>query len=491
MPARIRRGASILCATLLLLAGPALAGPWAQAGDPRLRSDIEVLAAAGVIDNVTMTWPLPWGGILARLERPGALEGQPAYVRAAAERVRARGMEETKLHHARVSMTADATNGPDVVRGFDAMGREDEQGLASLDYLWSSTAVHLALGAQSTNRVDHQVFVPDGSYIAQRIGNAGIYVGYVPHWWGPGWISALSVSNNARPVPQVGISRIDTAPFETPWLSWLGPWQMEFFVGVLDGPRVARNTIYDGFRFGFSPFPHLEIGLARTDEMCGTGHPCSPIRDYFVITNNNTVANNVNDQGNIDIKYSGAFGKWAYEVYAQLMNEDTNPVVHSGTSHLAGASLWLPMRGGIGRLTVEYTSSLATKDIWGGGVQHDVAYNNYSYVDGMRYRDRSLGFSLDSDSQLLSVQWNYTTDRGHSFTFTYHHADISDSVSPGGNVVTSAPVKINMFEGRIGVPFEVNQRAVQLDLEARFQDDQPRPDKGFLATVEAALTVNL
>ncbi len=48
------------------------------------------------------------------------------------------------------------------------------------------------------------------------------------HWWGPGWISALALSNNARPIPQIGISRIDTSPFKTKWLSWMGPWQAEF-----------------------------------------------------------------------------------------------------------------------------------------------------------------------------------------------------------------------------------------------------------------------
>lgn len=477
--------------TLFLCVGAAQAGPWTGVGDAELRSDIEILADAGVIDNITMQWPLPWGGILARLEQPDALDGQPEYVRAAARRVEARGDAETATHTLRAGFTADGTGAPALVRGFDALGRQTMQGQATLEYLTDSTAVHLAVGAESVNKKDHQVFVPDGSYIAQRIGNAAIYAGYVDHWWGPGWISAMSLSTNARPVPQVGISRISTTPFDSPLLSWIGPWQMEFFVGVLDGPRIARNTIYDGFRFAFSPIPHLEIGLSRTDQMCGTGHPCKPLKGYFSLTNQTGAANIVNDEGSIDIRYSGSFSSWAYETYAQFMNEDTNPLTHSGTSHLFGASVWRPFRGGVARLTFEFADSHATKDLWGSGIFYGVAYNNYQYVDGMRYRDRTLGFGLDSDSTLYSLQANVMDNAYRSFTLTYHHALVADAHSPGANVLSSAPVTINIVEGRLTIPHVFGQSRVKISFDGRLQDDQPRPQKGFLATGEIALSVSL
>ncbi len=485
----IFRGVCGCAAVLWFCFTAAAASPWAEVGDAQLRSDIEVLAAAGVIDNITMQWPLPWAGILYRLEQPEALDDQPDYVVNAAMRVRSRGMAETRTDKLHTSVTVDATNGPDIVRGFDALGRQTAQGQATLEYLWDSTAVRLAIGAQTANRTDRTTFVPDGSYIAQRIGNAAIYAGYITHWWGPGWISAMSLSNNARPAPQIGISRVDTTPFESSWLSWLGPWQIEFFVGVLDGPRIARNTIYDGFRFAFSPLPHLEIGISRTDEMCGTGHPCKPLVNYFNLNNQPNAQNNVNDEGTIDLRYSGAFAGWAYEVYTQAMNEDTNPVVHSGTSHLLGASIWSHVWGGVERFTIEYANSLATNDIWGGDVQHGLSYNNFQYLDGMRYRGHTLGFSLDSDSRLFSVQADFTDDHARSFTLTYHHANITDPLNMGGNVVTTAPVTINLVEGRVNLPLRTRDRTVQLDLVGRLQDDQPRPARGYLAAIEASLTV--
>jgi hypothetical protein len=493
---KIAKRAIVLAAVVGASLTPANGGPWAEVGDAQLRSDIEILASAGVIDNITMQWPLPWAGILSRLNDADALNGQPGYVRDAAQRVRNRGYDDARIHKARVSVTVDGTNSANVVRGFDALGRENLQGQASFEYLWKQTAVNVSVGAQTSNHADHQVFVPDGSYLAQRIGNAVVYAGYKSHWWGPGWVSSMVLSNNARPMPQIGIARVDTLPFKSPWLSWLGPWQMEFFVGILDGPRIARNTVYDGVRLGFSPLPHLEIGLARTDQMCGTGHPCKPIKGYFDLSNQNNDVNIVNDQGSIDVRYSGTFDKWAYAVYAQAMNEDTNPIVHSGTSHLFGASAWLPFSIGVGRLTVEYADSVATRDLWGGSVFHGFSYNNWSYQDGMRYRGRTLGFSLDSDSRLWSAQASLRDRHGVSYTLTYHRAEISSSEinidDPAWhNVVTTAPVSINLVQTRVDIPLHVSKQNVRLSVEGRLQDDQPRPNMGALATLEVAVTSSL
>lgn len=476
-------------AGLYLGLGAGLAGPWAEAGDAQLRSDIQILANAGVIDDMTMTWPIPWGGILARLGQSGALDGQPEYVQEAAARVEARGMAETQTHQLKASVSVDGTNHPSLIRDFGALGRETGQGQLTGEYLWDTTALHLSLGAETSNRTDKQTFMPDDSYFAQRIGNTAVYAGYETHWWGPGWISSMILSNNARPFPQIGFRRIDTAASDSVLFSWMGPWQFEFFAGVLDGPRTDRNTIYDGLRWSFNPLPHLEIALSRTDEMCGTGHPCKPLSEWIHVHNNNGGANLVNDEASLEFKYSGLIGALGYEAYLQFMNEDgPNPVVNSGTSHLGGASVWMPVKNGVERLTIEYASSLATRDLIGGGIEYGFSYNDFQYTDGMRYRGRTLGFSLDDDSTLLSIQANYTDNHARSFTLTYHHATVSDPKTPAGdNIITSVPVTFDMLEGRISLPLHMGAEGVHLDLDGRVQNDQPRPDKGFAAAAELAL----
>ncbi|OJU10799.1 MAG: hypothetical protein BGN85_03395, partial [Alphaproteobacteria bacterium 64-11] len=375
---------------------------------------------------------------------------------------------------------------------FSALGRENAQAQLSMQYNMDTTSIRLNVGAQTTDRYDHQTLMLDGSYIAQLVGNSIVYAGYLPHWWGPGWMTALSLSNNARPFPHVGIMRADTSAFTWPVLRWLGPWQAELFVGLLDGDRITRNTIYNGLRFSFNPLPGLEIGIARMDEVCGSGRPCSPLSEWFHFSNNSKQVNQTNDEGLIDIHYSGHIGHLPFSLYAQEMNEvQSNPLPQS-VSHLYGASAWSPVHGGIMRLTLEWASSIPTYQLFWGYSDHGFAYNNGQYPDGMRYRGRSLGFSLDSDSQLLSLSGDWQSPHGYEYRLTLNHADVSNpyiDVQQRGfyNIVTTAPVRINMVEGKISLPV----RNMMVDLAVRAQDDQPRPDRGFTAAAEVRVRAAL
>jgi hypothetical protein len=474
---------ALFCTTV----APAWASPWAEVGDNQLRGDIQLLADAGVIDDITTQWPLPWDSLVADLKGNG-LAGQSAAVRAAAARVLgdAKAGNQPGLSGA---LSLDAGTRSDLVYGFDGMGRGEGQVQGIVSFNAPDFAARIALGAITQNyRGKTTLLMPDDSYVSAKLGDALVYGGWLSHWWGPGQISALSLSNNARPMPQIGIERLDTSASTWPVLRWLGPWQAEFFIGYMDGPRIQKKTFYNALRFTFSPAPGLEIGLARTEEFCGQGHPCAPLRDYFDFNNDPAHVNKTNDEGDIDVKYSHVIGGVPAEIYLQVMNEDTSPFAHSDTSHLFGASLFLPTSGNPVKLTAEYADSVPTIDIFSfGAVAHGVAYNNAAYPDGLRYRGRTLGFSLDSDSTLLSLQAGWTDPKGIFYELNFHHAAVSNPNNPAGNIVTTAPVHVNLGEARISLPL----RGMKLDLDGRLQDDQPRPHKGFAASIEAALRINL
>lgn len=476
-----------VCLTLLMPSG-ASAAPFAEIGDSQLRADIEILAAAGVIDDVTTQWPFPWGGVLYRLDRPGALSGQPRYVVEAANRVRTKGAAATQKNQLQASVDFDATNSPATVRGFDALGRQAVQGQFVLDETLPMTAFHLAVGARTTNRVDHQELVFDGSYVAQRVGNAAVYAGYLPHWWGPGWSTALSLSDNARPFPQIGITRVDTTPFKSPLLSWMGPWQAEFFAGVLDGKRIASNTLFNGLRISINPLPGLEFALARTEQLCGTGHPCEPVSEFFNLYNSPTRPSKSKDETNIDIRYTGIALRLPYAVYMQLMNRDTGPFVHSDTSHLFGSSIWIPAGDTAIRLTAEYASTISTQNLFSfGQYLYGTTYTDYKYTDGWQYRGVTMGSSLGGDSRLAMLQAGFTGSRDIAYTLTYDRAQIGSLQAPTSNIVTTSPVTLDSVEARISFPLNRSR----IDLAARLQDNQPRPDHGYLAAIEAALHIAL
>ena len=478
---------SLALAAVLYATVQSFASPWAEVGDNQLRGDIEILAAAGIIDDVTTHWPLPWQSIVKDLQN-NSLAGQPASVRAAAARVLAQARAGNSPGIS-ASLDVGAASMPSVVYGFDGMGRGDGQAQFILDYNSQSTSARLALGAFTQNfRGNGTKLMPDESYLAEKFGPVLLYGGYLSHWWSPGWISALSLSNNARPMPQIGLERLDTSASSWPVLRWLGPWQAEFFVGLLDGPRIQPNTFYNALRFTFNPAPGLEIGLARTEEFCGQGHPCAPIRDYFDFQNSPSHVNNTNDEGLMDFKYSRTLGTIPVQIYMQLMNEDSSPFTHSGTSHLFGASIYLPAKENPIRLTVEYSDSVSTRDMFSFGDDlYGFSYTNGTYPDGMRYRGRTIGFSLDDDSRLLSLQGAWTDPEGRFYELSFHHANVGSDHSIGDNILSPVPVLINMGEARVTLPFHW----LKLDLAGRVQDDQLRPNHGFAASFETNLRIGL
>jgi hypothetical protein len=111
------------------------------------------------------------------------------------------------------------------------------------------------------------------------------------------------------------------------------------------------------------------------------------------------------------------------------------------------------------------------------------------YLDGMRYRGNAMGFSLDNDSRLATVQFSMIDKRNVTYSLTYHHANISvaNPIYPQANVLTHVPVTINMGEARLSVPYST----MRFQLVGRLQDNQLPPDHGFAAAVEAIVSLNL
>jgi hypothetical protein len=492
----------VVAFALLLCVGelpPAFASPWAEAGDNQLRSDIELLQSAGVIQDITTQWPFPWASLQGDLSGVD-LASLPLPIRTAAERVLSRA-EAATMPHATAWASLDATNKPNVVYGFDGMGRGEGQAQLSAEATSGAFSGRISLGAFTNNFTTTSVpeppgatqgyffgsntkLMPDGSYGSVRLGDMRLYAGYLDHWWGPGNISALSLSNNARPMPQFGIERAQTSASSWPVLRWLGPWQAEFLLGYLDGPRVIPNTYYNAARLVIHPFNGFEVGVARYQEFCGDGHPCSPLKDYFHFSNNPNSIDNTNDEATWDLKYSHMVAGVPFQAYLQLMNEDYSWFNHSGTSHLFGISAFLPTPGNPLRLTAEFSDSIATLHPFSFGSDiYGFSYTNGQYFDGMRYRGRTLGFSLDNDSTLASLQASWSDSADRFYELSFHHATIGSSHSAGANIVSTSPMLLNLGEARVSLPW----RGWKIDLAGRLQDDQPRPHKGFAAGAEIAL----
>jgi hypothetical protein len=245
---------------------PASASPWAEVGDNQLRADIELLQAAGVLSTVTIQWPMPWQSLLHDLA-DADMEAQPATIQAAVGRLLARGQAETAPG---VSAWAslDATNQVQLVRGFDGLGRGEGQAQLSLEGTSGPFSGRMSVGAITQNFGGKpNKLMLDGTYLSARLGGVRVYAGYLDHWWGPGQISALQLSNNARPMPQVGISRSSTEASRWPVLKW--PLQR----GAFDDQSAAGPGARRGQDGGVLRTEPSLFTLARLFHQCGPVQP--------------------------------------------------------------------------------------------------------------------------------------------------------------------------------------------------------------------------
>jgi hypothetical protein len=195
----------------------------------------------------------------------------------------------------------------------------------------------------------------------------------------------------------------------------------------------------------------------------------------------------VNGEGSLELKYSRQIAGIPFQVYGQLMNEDYSFFASSGSSHLVGISTFVPTAGNPVKLTAEFTDTIATKKPFSfGDYEYGYTYTDTQFPDGMHYRGRTLGFGLDTDSTLLSLQANWTDAADRFYELSLYHAAIGNHHSDV-NIVTQTPVLVNMAEARLSLPWQ----DWKIDLAGRLQDDQPRPHQGFAASAEIALRAPL
>ncbi|WP_090138247.1 capsule assembly Wzi family protein [Limnohabitans sp. DM1] len=118
-------------------------------------------------------------------------------------------------------------------------------------------------------------FKPEGS--AAVLGFAGWNVQAFSHrfWWGPGWQSSMVNGHNNPAWSGVGVQRGSVLPSVSPWLSWMGPWNLDVFVAKAQDPLVVANQptgfLFSGMRLTLKPQPWLEVGLSRGLQTGGKG----------------------------------------------------------------------------------------------------------------------------------------------------------------------------------------------------------------------------
>ena len=428
-------GRSLAGLLLILTSVAAWAGPWVEVGNSSLRSDIQILADAGIIKGAVTTWPLAWGDILPDLNPSEALTD---YQSAALRRVRAAAGQQTIAGEFLLSARAAVASNPIQIRSFENTPREDveiELGVSRMGDWWAGNLE----GTWVKDPSDGDEWRADGSYLGIILGNWSLTASAQDRWWGPGWQSSMILSNNARPVPSVSFERVSTHPFKTKWLSWLGYWDLSIQVGQLEKDRAVPEALLFGMRFNFRPFKNLEIGLSRTAQLCGEDRPC----DFDTWTNmlfgKDNRGDNVSPEDEPGNQLAGFDVRWSYglmgqpfALYTHWIGEDEGGGIPQKYTGQFGAETWGGWNAlGTYRFYLEWADTMCNFAAYKGeNTVPDCAYNNKIYETGYRYRGRSLAHTFDNDASIFTFGTVLTDNQNNSWLLRLGYGNLNRQRDP-------------------------------------------------------------
>ena len=404
----------VFCSAFLL----SFAEPFLAPSDPFIRHEIRYLSDEGQLGALHNTWPYNLGGIDAM--RAGT------DVEISSTLIDDRLSKESNSGWSPVFTTIGVADDRVSARGFGPEPRSSFATNTSISWMNDRFAAKLSLNAfygmekDWKGRVD-EGFALDGSYIATRIGNWSVSLGQQERWWGPGWDGSLILSTNARPIPAFSIDRMIPEPFETKWLSWIGPWSFHSFVGRMEKERTVSNPYLWGMRGEVKPtiLGGLEFGFFRMIQLGGEGRPegFSTWVDAFLSKDNYGANTGNNDRskepGNqlagIDLRWQVFDAPIAF--YGQVVGEDEDNFFPNCLMFQYGIEGWKNLGSSTIRVFAEYAD--LTSYWWTDDPRtRNISYGHHVYSDGFRYRGRPIGHWADQDSEILSIGGILQRDNG-------------------------------------------------------------------------------
>lgn len=384
------------------------AAPQAQPGDVILRHNIQMLADRGIISSPVTTWPIAWDDLREDLKSQNADDNLSGEILSVFNHILARAIGETSHGKFKFGGGLTLSNDPMNIRGFSNIPRETSEAIGNFSWLDKNLTIDIKLSSVITSSGERQ-FRADGSQISLKLGNWSFGASIMDRWWGPGWDGSLILSSNARPIPSFTIGRNLTSPFESKFLRWIGPWDMQVIFGVLEEERTIANANFFGMRFNFRPLETLEIGISRSAQLCGDSRPCgfNTFKKLWLgrdnIDDGNITLENEpgNQMAGFDFRWSNKWNNMPISVYGQFIGEDEAgglPSRYLAQVGLEGSGF--TRNDGSYRWFMEWAGTSC--DILKNKIRYNCAYRQAIYKSGYTYKDRIIGHGLDNDASVYS-----------------------------------------------------------------------------------------
>jgi len=439
------------------------AEPWIDTSDIYLKANIQLLADTGKIITPVTTYPLMWHDIirdLKNIDTANLTTNQEAayyYVK--------HQFKLAKRNQTRIKAKIGLEN-----KRFISFGEtpSDKNSIAvHSSIMFDNFAVKIA-PSYTHHPQDGEKKRFDESYIAAFIENWVFSFGHQNRWYGPTWDTSFSLTNNARPITALSISRKSAQAFTVPFTKIDIPWTVTSFMGKMDDERTVKDTLLWGFRLNFKPFNNLELGITRLAQWGGKEHSqnVSTFWDVLVgrtncgiddlVCNENT-PNPANQQAGYDLRYSFNLFDVPMSFYGQKFAEDGK----EGTLNYltkaqpqVGFDAHLNVFGKPSTVFIEFSDSLADC-----GERDNIGncyYEHSSYATGMRYNKRSISNLYDNDARTVVLgaisQWDRNTRLTTKLRFLDLNYDNSDKAPNNpliGNTVTSIAEQVWMISSSV------------------------------------------
>jgi hypothetical protein len=448
------------------------AEPWVDASNIFLRVNIQRLADLGIITTPVTTFPLMWHDIVQDLKVANIYlltnEQKNAYYYVKNQYLLAKNNQK------KLSVSA-ATNDNRFTSYSDTF--RDNNSISVQSSFMSDTFAANITTSYTHSPQDKEYFRLDGTYVAAFVGNWVFSAGMQDRWWGPGWDTSLSMSNNARPMPTLSLSRKSAQGFQVPFTEHSIPWTVTTFMGVMDDERFVKDTLLWGFRVNFKPAKNWEIGISRLAQWAGDGRPNGLDTFLKVLKGEDNCGGNGptieecangeepgNQLAGYDIRYANQILGHPIGVYFTMFAEDGDRKgglsVFGEERYQLGVDTNINFMSHDWRLYVEATDTYAQcKDgVNGDGTSNigDCYYEHGIYKTGMRYNGRSIGSIYENDATTAVVglisQGYKNTNIELKFRWLQLNKDNSDR-APGnttiGNTVTEVAEDVLMLSGKV------------------------------------------
>ncbi len=417
-----------LSLSLALAVAPAVATPWLDTQDNYLRQSLQSLAQAGLLTGPVNTYPIMWKNIALDLNRIDSAALSPDLQFAVAH-LRSALTSNRQSQQSGLKLKANSANSNH--QHFGETYFEDAALSLFQEIQSDSVAGRLQVNHRAlSNNNTEQASTLDGSYLALIRGNWVLQVDQAAVWWGPGQQSSLLLSNNARPMPSIRLTRHGWQADQRSWLRWLGPWSATTFLGYGQHNSVVPQTRYWGGRLTLRPVPAVELGASRVIQWGGQGRSNGFSTLWDLVSYDKRDEIPADQRAAVDAAWHLQLAGFPLTLYTELADDDNQSGAPDELLQLWGVRSYFGESAGIHTINLEYSDTyLKCADQLDA---RECAYQGGLYPDGYRRYGRIIGSGYGADAEVLSSAYHYQTTAGISWSAQltlarYYQAAVSDT----------------------------------------------------------------